>query len=529
MDLNDKTVEGWNASAPPLYLWSRPDWTKKHMKIAEEHSHTGMGKIPCHVDSLSDDLVREEAGPSDKTKTRSGKGKENTGKASCHSKEDDILDDLPVRKQAEAANKWNSRSGKERGTDKTACIDGEASLPDDAAAKKQARSEEERHTLGKIAVDVKEANMSDYFPVNKQSEPASKVMPGKERENVSYENRSDDRRKWTPDHVESLPPEKQVEVAYEETKVTIPRKESIHNEHRGACHEYRRNFQGEEIKSARQNHQQTAAKMLNQSMDGGDSDMCISSPDSNNARCKSRSFSPAVPIKHPSDRIAPPDSYCPSELYDPMLNRANFKESYLASNVEYFDEIKYANIDNSSSMRVQEPYQGARTNLNSFQSIDDGSFYRHPSSEDLNTTTGRNLVADVAMQGHGIRYDGHGDNCQVSKIPQTTSSQTHLSLNGGTGAGYPSAKFSLGSSGARFSQPASTPSFGLSGAGLQRGLVMDKYGSGLLGPSGPQSSIMEKYAPSLDGRNYTRPESSLPQQYPSGRLNSYGGGWRPQN
>ncbi|XP_072148269.1 protein ENHANCED DOWNY MILDEW 2 isoform X2 [Setaria viridis] len=536
VDLNDKTVEGWNASAPPLYLWSRPDWTKKHMKIAEEHSHTSMGKKkPRHVDSLSDDPVREEAEPSDKIKTRSEKGKENTGKASFHSKEDNILDDLPVRKQAEATNKWNSRSGKERGTDKTACNDREANLPDDHAAKKQARSEEERGTLGKIAVHVKEANMSDNLPVKKQSEPTSRVIPGKEKENGSYENRSDNRRKWTPDHVESLPPEKQVEVAYEETKVTIPRKESIHNEHRGACHENRRNSHGEEIKS-RHNYQQTAAGMLNvKSMDGGDSDMSIPSPDSNNAGSKSRSYSPAIPTEHPSDRIAHPDSYCPSEeLYDPMLNRANLKGSYLASNDEYFDELKYADIDNSSRMRgssideVTKPYIGASTSLYSFQSRDDGSFYRRPSSEDLNTTTGRNLVADVAMQGHGIRYDGHGDSCQASKIPLAMGSRTHLSMNGGTGADYPLARFSLGSSGARFSQPASTPSFGLSGSGLQRGSVMDKYGYGLLGPSGPQSSIIDRYAPSLDGRNNTRPESSLPQQYPFGRQGSYGGGW-PQN
>ena len=34
-DVNDQSVEGWNKSAPPLYLWSHPDWTKKHKKVAE--------------------------------------------------------------------------------------------------------------------------------------------------------------------------------------------------------------------------------------------------------------------------------------------------------------------------------------------------------------------------------------------------------------------------------------------------------------------------------------------------------------
>ncbi|RLM85862.1 uncharacterized protein C2845_PM04G16980 [Panicum miliaceum] len=426
-----------------------------------------------------------------------------------------------------------------READNTACNDREANVPDDHTAKKQDRSEEKRRPLGKIAVNVKEANMSDNLPVKKQTEPTSKVIPGKDRENGSYESRPDNRRKCPPDYVESLPPEKQVEVAYEETKVTIPRKESIQNEHRGACYGNRRNSRGEEIKSARRNYEQTAAGMLNiKSMDGGDSDMSISSPDSNNARSKSRSYSPALPTENPSDRIVHPDSYCPSkELYDPMLNRATYKGSYSANNDEYFDALKFADIDNSSRMRgssideVTRPYFAAPASLYSMQSRDDGSLYRRPSSEYLNTTTsGRSLVADVATQGQGMRYDGQiGDSRQASRIPPTTGSRSYLSMHDGTGADYLSATYSHGSFGARFSQPASsTPSFGLSGAGLQRDSVMDKYAYGLSGPSGPQSSVMDKYAPSLDGRNNTRPESSLPQQYPFGRPVSYGGGW-PQN
>ncbi|OEL22228.1 Protein ENHANCED DOWNY MILDEW 2 [Dichanthelium oligosanthes] len=541
VDLNDKTVEGWNASAPPLYLWSRPDWTKKHLKIAEEHSHTGMGKIACHVDYLSDDPVREEAEPSDKIKARSGKGKENTGKASCHIKEDNLSDDLPVRT---ATNKWNSRSAKERDTiDKTGCNDRESNLPDDRAAKTQGRSEQETGTLGKISVHVKEVNMSDNLPVKKQTEPTSKVIPGKEKEYVGYESRSDNRRKWTPDQ-ESLPPEKQVEVAYEETKVTIPSKKSIHNEQRGVWRENRRNSRGEETKSGRQNYEQTAAGMLNiKSREGWDSDMSISSPDSSNARSKSRSYSPAMPTEHPSDRIAHTDTYCPSkDLYDPMLNRATYKGSYLASNNEYFDELNrkkdtffYADIDDRSRMRgssideVTKQSVATPTSLYGLQSRDDGSLYRCPSSEHLNTTTsGRSLDADVAMQGHVIRYDGQvGDNWQASRIPLTTGSQTHLSMHGRIGADYLQARYSLGSSGAGFSLPSSTTSsFGLSGACLQRGSVMDKYGYGLSGLSGPQGSVMDKYAPSLDGKNNTRPENSLPRQYPVGRPGSYGGGWQ---
>lgn len=32
-------MEQWNVRPPPLYLWSRPDWTGKHKIIAQEHGH----------------------------------------------------------------------------------------------------------------------------------------------------------------------------------------------------------------------------------------------------------------------------------------------------------------------------------------------------------------------------------------------------------------------------------------------------------------------------------------------------------
>ncbi|KAF8675577.1 hypothetical protein HU200_047646 [Digitaria exilis] len=40
LDVTDKQMDQWNVSPPPLYLWSRPDWTQKHRRIAEEHGHS---------------------------------------------------------------------------------------------------------------------------------------------------------------------------------------------------------------------------------------------------------------------------------------------------------------------------------------------------------------------------------------------------------------------------------------------------------------------------------------------------------
>ncbi|TKY45467.1 ENHANCED DOWNY MILDEW 2 [Spatholobus suberectus] len=39
VDTNDRQIEQWNVRPPPLYLWSRPDWTEKHEAIAREHGH----------------------------------------------------------------------------------------------------------------------------------------------------------------------------------------------------------------------------------------------------------------------------------------------------------------------------------------------------------------------------------------------------------------------------------------------------------------------------------------------------------
>lgn len=39
VDVHDKTLEDWNLKPPPLYLWSRRDWTARHKAIAQEHGH----------------------------------------------------------------------------------------------------------------------------------------------------------------------------------------------------------------------------------------------------------------------------------------------------------------------------------------------------------------------------------------------------------------------------------------------------------------------------------------------------------
>ncbi|XP_022758963.1 protein ENHANCED DOWNY MILDEW 2-like [Durio zibethinus] len=48
VDVNDKQMEQWNVKPPPLYLWSRNDWTARHKAIAQEHGHAYYGLEEMH-------------------------------------------------------------------------------------------------------------------------------------------------------------------------------------------------------------------------------------------------------------------------------------------------------------------------------------------------------------------------------------------------------------------------------------------------------------------------------------------------
>nr|XP_043618744.1 protein ENHANCED DOWNY MILDEW 2-like [Erigeron canadensis] len=39
VEVNEKQMDQWNDNPPALYLWSRPDWTGKHITVAQQHGH----------------------------------------------------------------------------------------------------------------------------------------------------------------------------------------------------------------------------------------------------------------------------------------------------------------------------------------------------------------------------------------------------------------------------------------------------------------------------------------------------------
>nr|XP_011461090.1 PREDICTED: protein ENHANCED DOWNY MILDEW 2-like isoform X2 [Fragaria vesca subsp. vesca] len=64
VDENDKQMDQWNVTAPPLYLWSHPDWSEAHRAIARKASHgpmlLGPGKDVHSVENKDENSVENK-------------------------------------------------------------------------------------------------------------------------------------------------------------------------------------------------------------------------------------------------------------------------------------------------------------------------------------------------------------------------------------------------------------------------------------------------------------------------------------
>ncbi|XP_057473586.1 protein ENHANCED DOWNY MILDEW 2-like [Actinidia eriantha] len=59
VDVNDNQMEDWNVNPPPLYLWSRADWTAKHKAIAQRHGHLSRVHERPNVEEHNETLVSD--------------------------------------------------------------------------------------------------------------------------------------------------------------------------------------------------------------------------------------------------------------------------------------------------------------------------------------------------------------------------------------------------------------------------------------------------------------------------------------
>ena len=198
-DVNDQSVEGWIKSTLPLYLWSRPDWTKKHKKVAEEHNHINMGMLVCRTEegNLSGDiLAKKDTKSSYVPDSRSGRKKQNIGKTSCNPREV-----IPVQSQAKAEkSKQNGRSVKAKETrekiacdvrevsptdkekESTSCYVREVTRSDEPLVKKRNISVEEKAKAAchvNLARSGEEKTTSCYVrEVTRSDEPLVPLSPG---------------------------------------------------------------------------------------------------------------------------------------------------------------------------------------------------------------------------------------------------------------------------------------------------------------------------------------------------------------
>ncbi|KAK9074084.1 hypothetical protein SSX86_006681 [Deinandra increscens subsp. villosa] len=65
LDTKAQPLDDWNVKPPPLSLWSRPDWTAKHIQVAEKHSHIVHQKQnePHTLDGVVDMDLSSDLGP----------------------------------------------------------------------------------------------------------------------------------------------------------------------------------------------------------------------------------------------------------------------------------------------------------------------------------------------------------------------------------------------------------------------------------------------------------------------------------
>lgn len=432
-----------------------------------------------------------------------GKKKEDIGNTSCHPREVNLSDNVPARRKAEPRSKQNARSGKAKETrekatcdfredspsgkaeerrQKVACSVREVSPSDDHLVKKQDRPGEEKAArkanfpVKKQAKprEDKEANLSVNRPLKKQAEATSQQIsrPGKQNSRDGSKSSDDRSRKRIPDEADDHPPEKQVEVAYEETRA-IPSKRSMQ---RG-----QNNGTNARVKESR-----------------GSSDMSMSSSlENSTARHSSRSNSPFIPTEQPSDYMTGHrDSNMKYHAKEPHVSAFNsattYQGSYLANSDGHKDAL------------------GERNDPALYTGADDRSSAYNSSIEEMTKMYAPARAGDVySPQGQGNGGSLYGR--------QDDHLQTNLYSLGSSGARYDQ----IGSSGARYGQSSLTsPSYGLLSTTQAWSSVMDKYGPGLgsggsgpsvmnnyapgyLGANAPRSSAMDRHAPPLDQTNHT--------------------------
>ncbi|XP_062191405.1 protein ENHANCED DOWNY MILDEW 2-like isoform X2 [Phragmites australis] len=465
LDVTDKQMDQWNVSPPPLYLWSRPDWTQKHRRIAEEHGHTTLNPSRIEVDY--------------------------------------ILGDFPTQNHSEVPCEQNNRFG----------------------------------------------NGNETYMI----------------ENTNFVGKAE--------KFNEFPPEKQVEVSYEETKVTLKKSDTCRANQSGFLHEERDAHSGFKISRYYDSREEIVSNSSRRTMKpektGGamkaDSYMSISPSDCRNFQYKSRSNSPMA-SEYPSERMAHPDNYFNGPLPEPCpppFERVPYENcirnvaGYGVASVE--KHVAFSTDNVGAGLRMHSPdlkelpggyAGGANSSLYSAASGGSGvSFYRNQNLEDCSMdysmeNTGsaqRNAVAgrdveDARMNDGRIRDD------HTLSATTATDTRAQIRMYGGhIGDDHPGTAMNPPANDIRAQirmyGRQSTHTSGYTGSSEFQSALNSSYGISSLGSTG--RSTMDKYTLRLHETNYTTGPYNVPdnrrdmapdplniasqQQYPYPHQGSYGG------
>lgn len=448
LDVSDKQMDQWNVYPPPLYLWSHPDWTEKHKKIAEKYGHT---------ENMSSNV-----------------------------RELDYLNDIPSQIHAEFSYEQDSTSRKERGV----------------------HMDEIMNFVGEKL-----------------------------------------------EQVDGFPPEKRVEVAYEETKVVSNKSNSYRADYSGVRHEER--YGNSELNIACHSYGRRAIEtsdlsreIINESEKTaghdveGDSDMSISPTDS-------RIPFPPMPSEagYPSEKMAHADNYFNHPVPEPCTSHIGsmpYEDSYFRQ----VDEYGIVSVENCLSFSTQNMSPGLeeeQTGLyagdptgNLYSSVSGGtggSFYNTQNFED------RSVVYTMTSPGSAKLYDGRitDDNPQTAmNPPPATDIRAQIRMYGGhvrddhsqVALNSPDtddirAQIRMYGGLGTYDHPHTGPHYSQSSDAGFEGSAL--YGTPSLGSSG--RSAMDNYAPRLRETSYTRSPYGVPDdvnyairhRHPYSRPGSSGG------
>lgn len=388
-------------------------------------------------------------------------------------------------------------------------------------------AEEHGHTTTKV---VSHSNQMDYrLDIYRQNDGEVVYEQSDRYGEDTYMTKNTNFVVGEPERVNGLPPEKLVEVAYEETKAASGRggisganRNSIHFE-AGAVHsDFRADCYNDKKEDIEISSCSRGRRELERTGDATkeNSDMSISPSDSMNSQHKPRNDSPRMTSSYSSERVAHQDNY----LHDPLENVPY--EDYISNVAEYGvasveKHLAFSSSNVAAGLRMHGPdldeltgdyVGGPNSNFYSASSGGtSGSFYRSQDLQENHTMESigpapRNVVAGRNVDDGRMYGLVGGDQTQAATT--ATDIRAHIRMYGGhSGDVHPGTAMNPPATDIRAQirmygrQSTSMHTSGYSGSLDPHSAITSTYGISSMDSTA--RSAMDRYSPRLNETNYT--------------------------